>query len=245
MTPQPCRSGAESPATSSHPGARFGDRRVDAAAHARDHFVPVSGQFGSGSGPRPGKGTGHSRPDASRSTVPTDGSPGLRSANAVRSSAARSWLAVSLGPGSNKEAGRGHRHALGHRLHHRRLHPAPGRRRGRTLRERTVHDGHRVDCLAQPVPDDRGGGSLWLYTADTGHGHSVAAAAGYTPNTLQSEPRRLWDEVETAWRWWDGQQRPTVPDFGLTATIADTAAVGQVVWCRDRDRRTDIERQHA
>ncbi|MFE5325346.1 hypothetical protein ACFRCG_02825 [Embleya sp. NPDC056575] len=61
----------------------------------------------------------------------------------------------------------------------------------------------------------------------------------------RSGPRRLWDEVETAWRWWDGRQRSTVHDFGLTATIADTAAVEQLVWYRDRDRRTVIERQHA
>ncbi|WP_406300417.1 hypothetical protein [Embleya sp. NBC_00888] len=97
------------------------------------------------------------------------------------------------------------------------------------------------DCLAQPVPDDHGGGTLWLHAADTGSGHSVAAvgfAVVHTPSVLQSGPRRLWDEVEMAWRWWDGQGRPTVHDFGLTATITatgDRTAVGHQAWYRDRD----------
>ncbi|MFI1584564.1 hypothetical protein [Embleya sp. NPDC020630] len=96
------------------------------------------------------------------------------------------------------------------------------------------------DCLAWPVPDGPGGGTLWLHAADTGTGHSVAAvgsAPGRSPSVLQSGPRRLWDEVETAWRWRDGQGRPTVQDFCLTATITstgETAAVAQQAWYRDR-----------
>ncbi|MFE3205747.1 hypothetical protein [Embleya sp. NPDC059237] len=96
------------------------------------------------------------------------------------------------------------------------------------------------DCLAQPVPDGHGGGTLWLHAADTGHGHSTAAAGfapGHTPNVLQSGPRRLWDEVEAAWHWWDGQGRPTGHEFGLTATITttgETSAVEQLAWYRGR-----------
>jgi len=94
-------------------------------------------------------------------------------------------------------------------------------------------------CLAQPVPDGRGGGTLWLYGVDTGDGHSVAAAAfadGHTPHVAQDGPRRLWDEVERAWRWWDGQGRPTVHDFGLTADVGFVGAgAEQVAWYRDRD----------
>ena len=95
------------------------------------------------------------------------------------------------------------------------------------------------DCLAQPVPDGRGGGTLWLYGADTGDGRSVAAAAfadGHTPHVAQRGPRRLWDEVERAWRWWDGQGRPTIHDFGLTVTVAPVGDdAEQVAWYRDRD----------
>lgn len=64
----------------------------------------------------------------------------------------------------------------------------------------------------------------------------------HPPRILQSGPRRLWDEVEAAWLWWDGQGRPTVHDFGLTATITttddrtvDTAVVEQLAWYRDRN----------
>ncbi|OPC76433.1 hypothetical protein B4N89_47375 [Embleya scabrispora] len=108
------------------------------------------------------------------------------------------------------------------------------------------------DCLAQPVPDGHGGGTLWLYAADTGLGHSTAAAGfapGCTPHVLQSGPRRLWDEVEAAWCWWDGQGRPTVHDFGLTAGVDTTggaATVEQQAWYRDRNHplapaRTAVE----
>ncbi|MFE6775467.1 methyltransferase domain-containing protein [Streptomyces sp. NPDC057676] len=34
----------------------------------------------------------------------------------------------------------------------------------------------------------------------------------------QSGPRRLWDEVETAYAWWAGQGRPKLARFGLTVT---------------------------
>ncbi|MGW1996430.1 methyltransferase domain-containing protein [Embleya sp. NPDC001921] len=104
---------------------------------------------------------------------------------------------------------------------------------------------HVPHCLAQPVPNGHDGGTLWLHAADTGHGHSTAAAGfalGHTPHVLQSGPRHLWDEVQAAWCWWDGQGRPTVHDFGLTATITkaadrtvDTAVVEQLAWYRDRN----------
>ncbi|WP_240926561.1 hypothetical protein [Streptomyces sp. JB150] len=32
----------------------------------------------------------------------------------------------------------------------------------------------------------------------------------------QSGPRKLWDEVETAYRWWQEQGRPGFERFGLT-----------------------------
>jgi hypothetical protein len=41
----------------------------------------------------------------------------------------------------------------------------------------------------------------------------------------QSGRRRLWDEVETAFRWWQDQGRPGFQRFGLTVT-----ADGQVAW---------------
>lgn len=44
----------------------------------------------------------------------------------------------------------------------------------------------------------------------------------------QSGPRRLWDEVEAALRWWVGRGEPSRTRFGLTVT-----AEGQRVWLDD------------
>ncbi|EST25403.1 hypothetical protein M878_29095 [Streptomyces roseochromogenus subsp. oscitans DS 12.976] len=41
----------------------------------------------------------------------------------------------------------------------------------------------------------------------------------------QSGPRRLWDGVEAAWRWWEEQERPSRDRFGLTVNRE-----GQRVW---------------
>ena len=39
-----------------------------------------------------------------------------------------------------------------------------------------------------------------------------------TATVYQAGPRRLWEEVETAYRWWDGQGRPGFRRFGLTVS---------------------------
>ncbi|MFD7164150.1 methyltransferase domain-containing protein [Streptomyces violascens] len=68
--------------------------------------------------------------------------------------------------------------------------------------------------------------TLWLHdTAVTSW-----ATADYEParteyEVVQSGPRSLWDEVETAWRWWDTQGRPGFDRFGLTVGPG-----GQSVW---------------
>jgi len=48
--------------------------------------------------------------------------------------------------------------------------------------------------------------------------HSWAAVhwTGSDGKVYQSGPRRLWGEVEAAWRWWDEHGRPDVDRFGLT-----------------------------
>ncbi|MFI1652657.1 hypothetical protein ACH4XT_37795 [Streptomyces avidinii] len=33
---------------------------------------------------------------------------------------------------------------------------------------------------------------------------------------VQSGPRKLWDETEAAYRWWEEQGRPDFTRFGLT-----------------------------
>ncbi|MER7771608.1 methyltransferase domain-containing protein [Kitasatospora sp. NPDC096140] len=47
---------------------------------------------------------------------------------------------------------------------------------------------------------------------------------------VQSGPRSLWDEVRSAWRWWDDRGRPGFERFGLTVTPD-----GQTVWLDSPD----------
>ena len=46
----------------------------------------------------------------------------------------------------------------------------------------------------------------------------------------QAGPRRLWDEAEAAWRWWEEQGRPGRDRFGLTVDRD-----GQRVWLDSTD----------
>ncbi|MFI1520977.1 DUF6879 family protein [Kitasatospora cineracea] len=75
--------------------------------------------------------------------------------------------------------------------------------------------GPGVFPLVERYPD--GSYTLWLHdtavtlwaTADREPGRTECAV-------VQSGPRRLWDEAERAWRWWDANGRPGVERFGLT-----------------------------
>ncbi|MFJ9943964.1 methyltransferase domain-containing protein [Streptomyces erythrochromogenes] len=64
---------------------------------------------------------------------------------------------------------------------------------------------------------DDGAYTLWTYSTDT----LSWASADYEPgvdsfDVVQSGPRRLWDETEAAYYWWEGQGRPGFERFGLT-----------------------------
>ncbi|MFJ3220307.1 methyltransferase domain-containing protein [Kitasatospora sp. NPDC086801] len=66
---------------------------------------------------------------------------------------------------------------------------------------------------------DNGAYTLWLYSRDTLSWASADYERDRTEyEVYQSGPRRLWDEVEAAWRWWDGHGRPGFDRFGLTVT---------------------------
>ncbi|MER5932852.1 hypothetical protein [Streptomyces sp. NPDC002054] len=65
---------------------------------------------------------------------------------------------------------------------------------------------------------DDGAYTLWTYSTDT----KAWASADYVPErqeyeVVQSGARRLWDETEAAYRWWEEQGRPGFDRFGLTA----------------------------
>ncbi|QLE74657.1 protein-L-isoaspartate(D-aspartate) O-methyltransferase [Streptomyces rectiverticillatus] len=64
---------------------------------------------------------------------------------------------------------------------------------------------------------DDGSYTLWTYSTDT----LSWASADYEPGAdsfevVQSGPRRLWDETEAAYCWWEAQGRPGFDRFGLT-----------------------------
>lgn len=70
-------------------------------------------------------------------------------------------------------------------------------------------------------------GSYTLWLRDTAV--TSWATADYEPDrtayeVVQSGPRRLWDEVETAYRWWVAHDRPGFDCFGLTVTPAGTGS---------------------
>ncbi|GAA4887649.1 methyltransferase domain-containing protein [Streptomonospora salina] len=82
-----------------------------------------------------------------------------------------------------------------------------------------------VDACTHTVHE----GTAWLYGITD---RSWAAAVAESPEVRvhQSGPRRLWDEVETAYRWWLDRGRPEVDRFGLTVD-----ADGQRVWLDSPD----------
>jgi hypothetical protein len=58
---------------------------------------------------------------------------------------------------------------------------------------------------------------LWLHDTDV----TSWATADYEKDrteyaVVQSGPRKLWDELEAAWRWWYQQGQPGFERFGLT-----------------------------
>ncbi|MFE3581910.1 methyltransferase domain-containing protein [Streptomyces vinaceus] len=67
--------------------------------------------------------------------------------------------------------------------------------------------------------DTDGSYVVWFYGDD---GQSWASV-DYVPGAseylvVQSGPRKLWDETEAAYRWWEEQVRPDCPRFGLTVS---------------------------
>ncbi|MFD0273370.1 methyltransferase domain-containing protein [Kitasatospora sp. NPDC127111] len=73
--------------------------------------------------------------------------------------------------------------------------------------------------------------TLWLYSRDTLSWASAEYERGRTEyEVYQSGPRRLWDEVADAYRWWADQGRPGCERFGLTVT-----SEGQYLWLDSPD----------
>jgi protein-L-isoaspartate(D-aspartate) O-methyltransferase len=90
--------------------------------------------------------------------------------------------------------------------------------------------GVQVPSLFCRVDWGQGGAyRLWLFDMEVTSWATADYAKGRTEyEVTQSGPRKLWDELETAWRWWDAQGRPGFGRFGLTVTPD-----GETVWLDD------------
>ncbi|MEU5306492.1 methyltransferase domain-containing protein [Streptomyces noursei] len=87
--------------------------------------------------------------------------------------------------------------------------------------------GIRVQDCAQAVAAKRAGSRpIWFYGLSDRSWACVLFRDGQAEARVwQSGPRRLWDEVETAYHWWAAQGCPGFDRFGLTVTPD-----GQQVW---------------
>ncbi|MEU9112953.1 methyltransferase domain-containing protein [Streptomyces sp. NPDC048483] len=89
--------------------------------------------------------------------------------------------------------------------------------------------GLRVPRCRQVIAEKRDGARpVWLYGVDDRSWACVWFRDGDAARVWQSGPRRLWDEAEAAYRWWEERGRPGPERFGLTVT-----GDGQAVWLDD------------
>ncbi|MFI2029483.1 methyltransferase domain-containing protein [Streptomyces buecherae] len=92
--------------------------------------------------------------------------------------------------------------------------------------------GLRVPRCHHVVAERRDGSRpVWFYGLDDRSWACVLFRDGASARVWQSGPRRLWDEVEAAYRWWEGEGGPGHERFGLTVT-----ADGQAAWLDAPDR---------
>lgn len=82
------------------------------------------------------------------------------------------------------------------------------------------------DCVRAVAEKRNGARPVWFYSL-TDRSWAVVMFRDQSPQATvhQAGPRRLWDEVEAAWHWWDISDRPEFERFGLTVT-----AEGQTAW---------------
>ncbi|WP_017593020.1 methyltransferase domain-containing protein [Nocardiopsis potens] len=89
-------------------------------------------------------------------------------------------------------------------------------------------------CVHARGGQDDGARVAWFYAPEDRSWALVRFPSGAgRAQVHQSGPRRLWDEVEAAYRWWAGAGRPGIGRFGLTVG-ADGA---HRVWLDDPDLR--------
>jgi protein-L-isoaspartate O-methyltransferase len=113
--------------------------------------------------------------------------------------------------------------------------PADGTRSVTAISPESVGDWPVMFAIGVQVP----GAFPWAETYDDGS-YTLWATADYEKDreefeVYQSGPRRLWDEVETAYLWWEKQGRPGFDRFGLTVD-----ADGERVWLDSPDNPVPV-----
>ena len=112
--------------------------------------------------------------------------------------------------------------------------PADGAKSMTTLSPDDVGDWIHMFAIGVQVPGlfcrvrwgSDGAYRLWLHDTAVTSWATADYEKGRTQyEVMQSGRRNLWDELETAWRWWDQQGRPGFERFGLTVS-----ANGHTVW---------------
>ncbi|EDY47162.1 protein-L-isoaspartate(D-aspartate) O-methyltransferase [Streptomyces clavuligerus] len=92
--------------------------------------------------------------------------------------------------------------------------------------------GLRVPHCHHVIAEKRDGARpVWFYGLTDRSWACVLFRDGDTARVWQSGPRRIWDEAEAAYRWWENERKPEYGRFGLTVTGA-----GQTAWLDTPDR---------
>jgi protein-L-isoaspartate O-methyltransferase len=88
------------------------------------------------------------------------------------------------------------------------------------------------DCTYIADREQDGRRPVWFYgLTDKSWAVVIFRDGRDTATVYQSGPRRLWDETEAAYRWWEDQGRPSVTRFGLTVSTGSTGSTGlQSTW---------------
>ncbi|MEV6764807.1 methyltransferase domain-containing protein [Streptomyces sp. NPDC051105] len=84
------------------------------------------------------------------------------------------------------------------------------------------------DCVHVVADKQDGKRPVWFYGLTDHSWACVVFRDGDEAQVWQSGPRQLWDEVESAYRWWGRQGKPGYERFGLTVSAA-----GQRAWLDD------------
>lgn len=84
------------------------------------------------------------------------------------------------------------------------------------------------DCVYVEADKREGKRAVWFYGLTDRSWACVVFGNGDESQVWQSGPRQLWDEAETAYRWWTEKGKPGYDRFGLTVS-----AEGQSAWVDD------------